>query len=73
MGSITLCKVVTECVGVTTGGLHCSGTFICIHLSNALTDHLNIQAYIKAWLLPNNKMKLLLLYYSELAQRALAR
>ena len=33
-------------------------------LSNVLTDHLNILAYIKAWFLPNNKIKLLLLYYT---------
>ena len=26
-----------------------------------LTDHLNILAYIKAWFLPNNKIKLLFL------------
>ena len=31
-----------------------------IHLSNVLTDHLNILAYIKDCLLPNNKIKLLL-------------
>ena len=35
-----------------------------IHLSNVLTDHLNILVYIKAWFLPNNKIKLLLLYYT---------
>ena len=28
-----------------------------IHLSNVLTNHLNILAYIKSWLLPNNKIK----------------
>ena len=27
-----------------------------IHLAYVLTDHLNILAYIKAWLLPKNKM-----------------
>ena len=35
-----------------------------IHLSNILTDHLNILEYEIAWLLPNNKMKLLLPYYT---------
>ena len=38
--------------------------YIYIHLLNVLTDHLNILAYIKAWLMSNNKMKLLLLYYN---------
>ena len=49
--------------------LHCSDPSKAIwrenvHLSNVLTDHLNILAYIKAWLLPNNKIQLLLLYYT---------
>ena len=33
-------------------------------LSNVLTDHLNKLAYIKAWLLLKNKIKLLLLCYT---------
>ena len=35
-----------------------------IHLPNVLTDHHNVLAYIKAWLSPNNKIKILLLYYT---------
>ena len=35
-----------------------------VHLSNVLTDHLNILVYIKAWFLPNKTIKLLLLYYT---------
>ena len=38
MGSITLRKVVTKCVGVITGGLHCPGTFFCFQLPNSLSD-----------------------------------
>ena len=34
------------------------------HLSNVLADHHNVLAYIKAWLLPLNKIKLQLLYYT---------
>ena len=32
-------------------------SYLCLHLTNVLTDHLNILTQIKAWLLPINKIK----------------